>query len=58
MLMMEEVSEIIGCFCILLTPYNGYAEGTVVGDYGHEIVVHLTNGKEIVENRDEVIIYD
>ena len=30
----------------------------VVGDYGNEIVVRLTNGKEVVEYRDEVLIYD
>lgn len=54
----EEKSEIIGLSCTLLTPYNGYTNGTVVGDYGIEIVVRLDNGKEIVEYRDEVIIYD
>lgn len=54
----EEMSDIIGSPCSLHTPYNGYTEGTVVGDYGIEIVVRLNNGKEIVEYRDEVIIYD
>lgn len=54
----EEKSEIIGLSCTLLTPYNGYMNGTVVGDYGIEIVVRLDNGKEIVEYRDEVIIHD
>ena len=54
----EEKSEIIGLSCTLLTPYNGYMNGTVVGDYGIEIVVRLDNGKEVVEYRDEVIIYD
>ena len=38
--------------------YKGYTEGTVVGDYGNKIVVRLSNGKEIAEYRDEVIIYD
>ena len=54
----EEISDIIGCPCTLLNPYKGYSEGTVVGDYGIEIVVQLHNGKEITEYRDEVLIYD
>ncbi len=54
----EEKSEIIGCTCSLLTPYKGYTEGEIVGDYGNEIVVRLTSGKEVVEYRDEVLIYD
>lgn len=54
----EEVTEIIGAHCSLLVPYKGYTEGTVVGDYGNKIVVRLSNGKEIAEYHDEVIIYD
>ena len=54
----EEISDVIGSPCSLLTPYQGYTEGTVVGDYGIEIVVRLDNGKEVVEYRDEVTIYD
>lgn len=54
----EEECEIIGAHCTLLTPYKGYTEGTVVGDFGNKIVVRLSNGKEVVEYRDEVIIYD
>lgn len=54
----EEMTEIIGCSCALLTPYKGYAEGTFVGEYGYEIVVRLNNGKEVVERKDEVFIYD
>jgi len=54
----EEMTDIIGCPCTLLNPYKGYTEGTVVGAYGHEIVVRLNNGKEVVEFRDEVLIYD
>lgn len=53
----EEASDIIGFSCTLLTPYKGYTEGTVVGDFGVQIVVRLTNGKEIVEYRNEVIIH-
>ena len=52
----EENSEIIGAHCTLLTPYKGYSEGTVVGDFGNKIVVRLSSGKEVVEYRDEVII--
>ena len=54
----DEDSEIIDAHCTLLTPYKGYTEGTVVGDLGNKIVVRLSSGKEVVEYRDEVIIYD
>lgn len=54
----EESTEIIGSHCSLVVPYRGYSDGTVVGDYGTELVVHLNNGKEIVVYRDEVIVYD
>lgn len=54
----EKDSEIIGAHCTLLTLYKGYSEGTVVGDFGNKIVVRLSSGKEVVEYRDEVIIYD
>lgn len=54
----EEDSEIIGLPCKLLTPYRGYTEGTIVGDYGNTVIVRLTSGKEIEEYRDEVIIND
>ena len=54
----EQDADIIGCLGTLLIPYKGHKEGEVVGDYGNEIVVRLTNGKEVVEYRDEVLIYD
>lgn len=54
----EESTEIIGSYCSLVVPYRGYSDGTVVEDFGIELVVRLTNGKEIVVYRDEVIIYD
>ena len=54
----EESTEIIGSYCSLVVPYRGYSDGTVVGDYGIEVVIRLTNGNEIVVYRDEVIIYD
>lgn len=54
----EEDSEIIGLPCTLFTPYRGYTEGTIIGDYGNTVIVRLTSGKEIEEYRDEVIIND
>lgn len=54
----EEPSEIIGLRCTLLEDYNGYTEGTIVGDFGTTILVRLDSGKEIAEYRDELIIYD
>jgi len=54
----EELTEIIGAYCSLIGAYRGYTEGTVVGDYGNELVVRLTSGKEIVVYRDEVIVYE
>jgi hypothetical protein len=54
----EESTEIMGSYCSLAVPYRGCSDGTIVGDYGLELVVRLTNGKEIVVYRDEVIIYD
>lgn len=54
----EEPTDIIGLHCTLLTPYKGYTEGTIVGDYGNTIVVRLESGKEISVFRDEIIIHD
>lgn len=54
----EESTEIMGSYCSLVVPHEGCSDGTVVSDFGIELVVRLTNGKEIVVYRDEVIIYD
>lgn len=54
----EESTEIIGSYCSLVIPYKGYSDGVVVCDYGTQVVVQLTNGKEIVVCRDEVIVFD
>ena len=54
----EQDTDIIGCLCTLLTPYKGRSEGEVMGGYGDEVVVRLADGKEVVEYRDEVLIYD
>ena len=54
----DEFTDIVGCSCTLLIPYKGRTEGSVVADYGNDIVVILHNGKEIVESRDDVLVYD
>lgn len=54
----DEPSEIIGAYCTLQEDYNGYSDGQVVGDLGIELIIRLTNGKEIVAYRDEVFIVD
>ena len=54
----EQDTDIIGCLCTLLTPYKGHTEGFFKQKTAYEIVVRLTNGKEVVEYRDEVLIYD
>ena len=53
-----ENSEIVGCSCSLLMPVSGYGEGVVVEDYGTEVLVRLSNGKEVVEYRDEIMLID
>lgn len=54
----DEFTDIVGCCCTLLIPYRGRTEGYVVADYGNDIVVKLHNGKEIVERREDVLVYD
>lgn len=54
----DQLTSIIGCFCTLLFPYRGQTEGTIVEDYGAEVIVKLNNGKERAFCKDEVIIYD
>lgn len=53
-----EDTNIIGAFCTLIEPYKGYTEGTVIGEYGIELLIRLSNGKELAVYRDEVIIDD
>lgn len=53
-----EDTNIIGAFCTLIEPYKGYTEGTVIGEYGIELLVRLSNGKELTVYRNEVIIDD
>ena len=47
-------SELIGASCELHVPYRGYSYATVVEDYGNELLVQLSSGKEITVYRDEV----
>ena len=47
----DELEEIVGCYCSLVYPYRGHSEGTVVADYGYEVIVRLNNGKEVTEYR-------
>lgn len=50
-------SEIIGASCELHVPYRGYSYATVIEDYGNEILVQLSSGKEITVYKDEVHFY-
>lgn len=54
----DEFTDIVGCNCTLLIPHRGRTEGYVVADYGNDIVVKLHNGKEIVERREDVLVYE
>lgn len=54
----DYLETVVGCSCTLLIAYKGYTEGMVVEDFGNEVVVRLTSGKEVVEYKDDVLIYD
>ena len=47
----DDLEGIVGCYCTLVYPYRGHSEGTVVADYGYEVIVRLNNGKEVTEYR-------
>ena len=47
-------SELIGASCELHVPYKGYSYATVVEDYGYELLVQLSSGKEILVNKNDV----
>ena len=47
-------SELIGASCELSVPYRGYSYATVVEDYGNELLVQISSGKEITVYKDEV----
>jgi hypothetical protein len=53
----EELSDLIGCSCTLLTePDNAFC-GRIVGEFGNELAVEMTN-KVIVVDRSDVLIFD
>lgn len=52
----EEFDDMVGCFCTLLYPRAGQTEGTIIEDLGYEVVVQLTNGKEVIEYKDDVVV--
>lgn len=54
----QERDSTEGCFCTLLYPYRGQTEGTVIKDMGTEVLVQLINGKETIEDKNDVLIYD
>lgn len=54
----ENETAVIGCTCTLLYPYKGYSDGEIIDDYGMELLVRLTNGKELSVYRDELVIND
>ena len=55
---LAQLEGIVGCFCTLLYPRRGQTEGTIVEDLGCEVIVQLTNGKEVTEYKDDVVIYE
>ena len=55
---MEELTEIIGCFCSLLCNPDDYRTGLIVCDYGRDVGVELANGNNVLLSRDEVLIYE
>ena len=54
----DNETTLIGSACTLLHPYKGYFEGEIIDYYGLELLVRLTNGKELSVYRDELIIND
>jgi len=54
----ENETTLIGSSCTLLYPYKGYSEGEIIDDYGLELLVRLTNGKELSVYKDELVIND
>ena len=54
----KDLESIVGSFCTLLYPHKGQTEGTIVEDMGNELLIQLINGKEVVEYRDDVVIYE
>ena len=53
-----EDTNIIGTFCTPIEPYKGYTEGTVIGEYGIELLVRVSNGKGLTVYRDGLLSDD
>jgi hypothetical protein len=49
-------TDLIGAFCELLFPKKGQRNGIIVEDYDKELLVQLTNGREVPVYKDEVFI--
>lgn len=56
MIDLEQLEGIVGCYCTLLYPRKGQTEGTIVEDLGSEVIIQLTNGKEVTEYKDDIVI--
>lgn len=54
----ETTSDMIGATALLASPYDGCHTGTVVGDLGETLIVHLTSGAEIGVGLHEVSLID
>ena len=55
----EELTDIIGCSCTpLIIPTEDAQKVSWLQTMEEDIVVKLRNGKEIVERRDDVLVYD
>ena len=54
----QEVETIVGCFGTLICPLKGQTGGTIVDDMGTEELVQLSNGKQAIVYRDDLIVYD
>lgn len=53
----EELSDLIGCFCTLLTePDNAFCS-RIVGEFGNELAVEMCDRVEVVD-RCDVLIFD
>lgn len=55
MIDLEQLEGIVGCYCTLLYPRKGQTEGTIVEDLGSEVIIQLTNGKEVTEYKDDML---
>ena len=52
----DNSTNLIGAFCELLFPKKGQRNGIIVEDYDKELLVQLTNGREVPVYKDKVFI--